>query len=177
KKYPKAIIEIVDSKSNSMEMGFAVLAGAVAAKAEESLKSVIDAINYVIERSRFLFVPETLYYLKKGGRIGTASALLGTVLQIKPILTVTDGMTTIFEKVRTKKRAVERIVEFFLEEIKEKGLGQVVVHHINCESEGRELADYIKCKTDKEVPVYSIGPIIGLHVGPGTIGLAYYTVK
>ncbi len=177
KKYPKAIIEIVDSKSNSMEMGFAVLAGAVAAKAEESLKSVIDAINYVIERSRFLFAPETLYYLKKGGRIGTASALLGTVLQIKPILTVTDGMTTIFEKVRTKKRAVERIVEFFLEEIKEKGLGQVVVHHINCESEGRELADYIKSKTNKEVPVYSIGPIIGLHVGPGTIGLAYYTVK
>lgn len=177
KKYPKAIIEIVDSKSNSMEMGFAVLAGAVAAKAEESLKSVIDAINYVIERSRFLFAPETLYYLKKGGRIGTASALLGTVLQIKPILTVTDGMTTIFEKVRTKKRAVERIVEFFLEEIKEKGLGQVVVHHINCESEGKELADYIKSKTNKEVPVYSIGPIIGLHVGPGTIGLAYYTVK
>lgn len=177
KKYPKAIIEIIDSKSNSMEMGFAVLAGAVAAKAEESLKSVIDAINYVIERSRFLFAPETLYYLKKGGRIGTASALLGTVLQIKPILTVTDGMTTIFEKVRTKKRAVERIVEFFLEEIKEKGLGQVVVHHINCESEGKELADYIKSKTNKEVPVYSIGPIIGLHVGPGTIGLAYYTVK
>lgn len=177
KKYPKAIIEIVDSKSNSMEMGFAVLAGAVAAKAEESLNSVIDAINYVIERSRFLFVPESLYYLKKGGRIGTASALLGTMLQIKPILTVTDGMTTVFDKVRTKKKAVVRIIEFFLEEIKEKGLGQVVVHHINCESEGKELADYIQSKTNQEVPVYPIGPIIGLHVGPGTIGLAYYTTQ
>ncbi|NLN49312.1 MAG: DegV family protein, partial [Clostridiales bacterium] len=176
-KNPKAIIEIVDSKSNSMEMGFAGLAGAVAAKAEESLNGVIEAIHYVIDRSRFLFVPETLYYLKKGGRIGTASALLGTVLQIKPILTVTNGMTTVFDKVRTKKKAVEKIVEFFLEEVKEKGLGQVVLHHINCESEGKELADYIQSKTNKEVPVYPIGPIIGLHVGPGTIGLAYYTSK
>jgi DegV family protein with EDD domain len=175
KKYPEAIIEIIDSKSNSMEMGFAVLAGAVSAKAEESLKNVIDSINYVIDRSRFLFVPETLTYLKKGGRIGTASALFGAMLQIRPILTVTDGMTAVFDKVRTKKKAVERIVEFFLNEIKEKGLGKVVVHHINCESEGRELADYIQSKTKREVPVYSIGPIIGLHVGPGTIGIAYYT--
>lgn len=177
KKYPDAIIEIIDSKSNSMEMGFAVLAGAVTAKAEKPLKCVIDSINNVIERSRFLFVPETLTYLKKGGRIGAASALLGSILRIKPILTVADGMVTVFDKVRTKKRAVERIVDFFLEEIKEKGLSQVVVHHINCESEGKELADFIKSKTNKEVPIYSIGPVVGLHVGPGTIGIAYHTTK
>lgn len=177
KKYPQANIEIVDSKSNSMEMGLAVLAGAIAAKTEESIKDVIDSINYIIDRSRFLFVPETLTYLKKGGRIGTASALLGTILHIKPILTVTDGMTTVFDKVRTKKKAVEKIVDFFLEEIKEKGLGQVVVHHINCEAEGRNLADLIQSKIGKEVPVYAIGPVIGLHVGPGTIGIAYYTER
>ncbi len=175
KKYPKAIIEIIDSKSNSMELGFAVLAGAIAAKAESSINVVIDSIHHVIERSRFLFVPETLAYLKKGGRIGTASALLGTMLQIRPILTVTEGMTSVFEKVRTKKKAIERIVEFFLEEIKEKGLGDAVIHHINCESEGKELADYIKSKINKDIPVYAIGPVIGLHVGPGTIGIAYYT--
>jgi DegV family protein with EDD domain len=122
KKYPQANIEIVDSKSNSMEMGLAVLAGAIAAKTEESIKNVIDSINNIIDKSRFLFVPETLTYLKKGGRIGTASALLGTILNIKPILTVTDGMTTLFDKVRTKKKAIERIVDFFLEEIKRKGI-------------------------------------------------------
>lgn len=112
KKYPQANIEIIDSKSNSMEMGLAVLAGAIAAKAEKSIKEVIDSINYIIDRSRFLFVPETLAYLKKGGRIGTASALLGTILNIKPILTVTDGMTTVFDKVRTKKKAVEKKLTF-----------------------------------------------------------------
>lgn len=175
KKYPEAVIEIIDSRSNSMEMGFAVLSGAVAAKAERSLERVIDSIHYVIERSRFLFVPETLTYLKKGGRIGAASALLGSILRIKPILTVKDGIVTVFDKVRTKKKAVERIVDFFIDEIKEKGLGQVVVHHINCELEGRELAEFIKGKTSKEVPVISIGPVVGLHVGPGTIGIAYYT--
>lgn len=177
KKYPKAIIEIIDSKSNSMELGFAVIAGAIAAKAEESLKNVTDSIHNVIEKSRFLFVPETLTYLKKGGRIGTASALFGTMLKIRPILTVTDGMTAVFDKVRTKKKAIERIVEFFLEEVKEKGLGQAVIHHINCEEEGKELADYIKSKVNRDIPVYAIGPVIGLHVGPGTIGIAYYTEK
>ncbi|MGI6066362.1 MAG: DegV family protein, partial [Bacillota bacterium] len=95
KKYPQANIEVIDSKSNSMEMGLAVLAGAVTAKAEASVKDVIDSINYIIDRSRFLFVPETLTYLKKGGRIGAASALLGNILNIKPILTVTDGITTV----------------------------------------------------------------------------------
>ncbi len=177
KKYPKAIIEIIDSKSNSMELGFAVIAGAIAAKAEESLKNVTDSIHNVIEKSRFLFVPETLTYLKKGGRIGTASALFGTMLKIRPILTVTDGMTAVFDKVRTKKKAIERIVEFFLEEVKEKGLSQAVIHHINCEEEGKELADYIKSKVNRDIPVYAIGPVIGLHVGPGTIGIAYYTEK
>ena len=177
KDHPDAIIEIVDSKSNSMEMGFAVLAGAVAAKAEMSLKHVLESINHVIDSSRFLFVPETLTYLKKGGRIGRASALLGTVLQIKPILTVTDGVTTVFDKVRTKKKAIQKIVDFFLDEVKEKGLGKVVVHHINCESEGKKLAKFIQDRTNKEVPVYSIGPVVGLHVGPGTIGIAYYTEK
>ena len=179
KKYPQANIEIIDSKSNSMEMGLAVLAGAVTAKAEASVKDVIDSINYIIERSRFLFVPETLTYLKKGGRIGAASALLGNILNIKPILTVTDGITTVFDKVRTKKKAVEKIVDFFLEEIKEMGLGQVVVHHINCEEEGRKLAELIQSKIgkEKEVPVYPIGPVIGLHVGPGTIGIVYYTER
>ncbi|MGI6066957.1 MAG: DegV family protein, partial [Bacillota bacterium] len=103
----------------------------------------------------------------------------GNILNIKPILTVTDGITTVFDKVRTKKKAVERIVDFFLEEIKEKGLGQVVVHHINCEEEGRKLAELIQSKIGKEikVPVYPIGPVIGLHVGPGTIGIAYYTER
>lgn len=174
-KYPDARIEIIDSKSNCMEMGFAVLEAARVAKAGKSFLEVCDAVLNVIAKSRFLFVPETLEYLKKGGRIGGASALIGSVLQIKPILTVIDGKTSVYDKIRTKKRAVERILNTFFEDIKQKGLGEVVVHHINCESEGLEIARKIQAKLGVEVELTSIGPVIGLHVGPGTVGLAYYT--
>ena len=74
-------------------------------------------------------------------------------------------MTTVFDKLRTKKKAIERIIDHFLEEVKEKGLSKVVVHHINCEAEGKELANFIQSITNKEVSVYAIGPVIGLHVG------------
>lgn len=120
--YPSIKIEIVDSRSNCMEMGFHVLQGARAAKEGKSIEEVVNVIEETKKRSRFIFVPDTLKYLKKGGRIGGASALLGTILQIKPILTVEEGKTTVFDKVRTKKKAVEGIVKKALSDIKEKGL-------------------------------------------------------
>ncbi|RJX17991.1 MAG: DegV family protein [Desulforudis sp.] len=174
-KYPEAVIEIVDSRSNCMELGFAVLAAARAAKASQPLEEVVRQARHVIERSRFLFVPETLEYLRKGGRIGGAAALLGAILQIRPILTVMDGKTEVFNKVRTKGRAIQAIVETFLMDVQQRGLGEVAVHHINSEAEGKKVAEMIKERLGKTVPVYSIGPVIGLHVGPGTVGVVYYT--
>ncbi|MGF7186079.1 DegV family protein with EDD domain [Desulfitispora alkaliphila] len=174
-KYPEAEIELVDSRSNCMELGFATIVAAKAAKAGESVAEVAASAHHVISRSRFLFTPDTLSYLKKGGRIGGAAALVGTVLQIKPILTVVDGKTSVFTKVRTKKKAIETIVNAFLEDVSNKGLGDATVHHINNEAEGREVAELIKEKTGKTISLTSIGPVIGLHVGPGAIGIAYYT--
>jgi EDD domain protein, DegV family len=174
-KYPDAVIEIVDSKSNSMQLGFSVLSAAEAAHEGKTVREVLDAAYYVIERSRFLFAPEVLDYLRKGGRIGNAAALIGNILQIKPILTVVDGETAVFAKVRTRAKAIEKIVGTFLEEIEKKGLGDVIVHHINDEVKGRELADMIEEKIGRAVPVCSIGPVIGIHVGPGTVGIVYYT--
>lgn len=173
--YPDARIEIVDSRSNCMELGFVVLAAARAAQAGEPMDEVLARARSVINKSRFLFVPDTLEYLKKGGRIGGAAALLGTILQIRPILTVIDGKTEVFGKVRTKARAVQKIISVFLEDIERRGLGEVVVHHINDEAKGRDLAALLQEKLKRAVPVYSIGPVIGLHVGPGSVGVAYYT--
>ena len=173
--YPDADIHILDSKTNCMQMGFAVIEAARTASEGKSINEVINAANHVINNSRFLFTPETLEYLKKGGRIGGAAALFGNVLQIKPILTVVNGETSVFKKVRTRKKAIEEIVKTVLEEIESKGLGDIVVHHINCQEDGLKLAKALENKLGKKVDIQSIGPVIGVHVGPGSIGIAYYT--
>lgn len=174
-KYPNAEIEIVDSRTNCMQMGFVAIEAAKAAKEGKSLNEVLTISNNIINNSRFLFTPDTLDYLKKGGRIGGASALLGTLFQIKPILTVHDGKTTVFTKVRTKKKAIDTLINTLLNDLSGKQLGGIIVHHINCEEEGLILAEKIKEKLDVNVEIASIGPIIGLHVGPGSIGIAYFT--
>lgn len=173
--YPDAEIHILDSKTNCMQMGFAVIEAARTASEGKSINEVINAANHVINNSRFLFTPETLEYLKKGGRIGGAAALFGNVLQIKPILTVVNGETSVFKKVRTRKKAIEEIVKTVLEEIEAKGLGDIVVHHINCQEDGLKLAKALENRLGKKVEIQSIGPVIGVHVGPGSIGIAYYT--
>lgn len=173
--YPQADITIIDSKTNCMQMGFAVIEAAVASIEGNSKDDIVNVINNVLNNSRFLFSPDTLDYLKKGGRIGSASALLGNILQIKPILTVNDGTTSIFTKVRTRKKAIDTIINSVFNDIEKNGLGDVIVHHINCENEGLKLAKRLEEKLHIPVKIQSIGPVIGLHVGPGSIGIAYYT--
>lgn len=176
-KYPNINIEIMDSRSNCMQLGYAVLAAAKAAHENQPFHQVVAAASEVIAHSRFLFTPDTLTYLKKGGRIGGAAALLGTLLQIKPILTVEDGKTAVFTKVRTKKKAVDALIQGLMKDLETRDLGDVIVHHINCPDEGQALAQRLSQLLDRRVQIQSIGPVIGAHVGPGSIGLAYYTIK
>lgn len=174
-KYPNARIQLIDSRSNCMQLGYAAIAGAKGAKEGLELDKVVELVNKNIRRSKFIFTPDTLEYLKKGGRIGSAQALLGSLLQLKPILTVKDGKTDVITKVRSKKKAVEKLIEIFEEDIKTHGLGEVIIHHINCEAEARQLAEKIKGIVDRPVDICPIGPVIGVHVGPGSLGIAYYT--
>lgn len=176
-KHADAQIEIVDSRSNCMQLGFAVVIAARAAKEGKTLEQVKEAALETIRRSRFLFIPENLDYLKKGGRIGGASALIGNLFKIIPILTVEDGKTTLLMKVRTKKNAVLTMTDKMLQDIGHFGLGEMVVLHINCLEEAKELANVIKEKLNVTIEIMDIGPVIGLHVGPGAIAIAYYTLK
>ena len=176
-KHPESMIEIIDSRSNCMQLGFPVILAAKAAKEGASMENIKDIAFANMKKSRFLFIPHDLEYLKKGGRIGGASALIGNFLKIIPILTVEKGKTSILTKVRTKKNAVQSMLDIMLQDIKEYGLGDIVVQHINCLDEAKILAKVIEEKLTIKIDIADIGPVIGLHVGPGAIALTYYTEK
>ncbi|MGH2987204.1 MAG: DegV family protein, partial [Solirubrobacterales bacterium] len=121
------------------------------------------------ETLKMWFAIDTLEYLRKGGRIGAAAALLGSALQIKPILTLEEEITPV-ERVRTRRRAFERMVEF-AHERKDDGAGAWVVQHIHDPDGARRLVD--ECRQvfgSDPVFVSEVGPVIGAHIGPGLIG-------
>lgn len=176
--YPKGKITIIDSESNSMQMGHVVLAGARAIRTGKSYEETISLIEKTIPRTKFIFSPATLEYLKRGGRIGSAEAFLGQILQVKPILTVDKGITSPLDKVRTRKKSIQYMVNTFLSDMDSYGLENVVIHHIEDEKEANKLRKLIEEKTGlTSVQIMDIGPVIGTHVGPGAIGIAYETTE
>lgn len=175
--YEDRKIYILDSRSNSMQLGFAAILGARAAQVGKDIDKVKEIVENNIKRSRFLFIPDNLEYLKKGGRIGGAGALIGNILKIIPVLTVEDGKTTILKTVRTKLKALKSMVDEVLEDNRKYSIEEIIVHHINCYDQAKDLAVELEEKLNKTVNIVNIGPVIGLHVGPGSIGIVYYTDK
>ena len=173
--YPEARMEIIDSHTNCMALGLQVVEAARVAKAGGNIDAVVKAAQYIHDRVHFYFVPETLEYLRKGGRIGTASALLGTLLNIRPILTVdmAKGMTHLLEKARGTSNAVKRMLRLMEEDHKKYGLKEIMVHHINAPERACQLRQTLIDRYALPVSILSIGPVIGLHTGLGTIGMVY----
>jgi len=174
---PQARIEVMDSKTNCMSMGLQVVEAAIAAQAGKGLEEVLKTAQQVRDRVRFYFTPASLQYLIKGGRIGGASALIGSLLKIRPVLYVNDGMTDVFAKVRGTQRAIQCMLNQLRNDAEHYGLKHLLVHHIHDEKRGQELADYLSQLYQREVPCCSVGPVIGLHVGPGTVGIVYTTER
>jgi len=175
--FPNAEIHLIDSRTNCMEMGFAVLEAATLRETKRTALEIASSLKDFVQRSRFVFAPKTLDYLKKGGRIGGASALIGSVLRILPILTVENGKTAILTKVRTQRKAIQTMHDEMMTDFEKYGCGQVAVHHIHAEEVGNALASELEKRMRRKIPVIPIGPVIGLHVGPGTVGIAYTMQK
>lgn len=176
-KYPNSSIEMIDSESTSMEMGLAVLEGAKLAKEGKSFKEVVDKIKSTINKTRFIFIPDNLDYLHKGGRIGGAKTLFGNMFKITPILTVKDKKADILQTVRTKRRAKATLIKKLLEDNEKYNVEEVVVHHINAYEEAEKLQEDLEKEIDVKMQIMDIGPIIGLHVGPKAVGFAYRCEK
>lgn len=176
-RYRDAVIEIVDGRSNSMELGFAVLAAARAAAAGAGVPEVVAAAEEMTRHSRFLFTPLTLEYLRRGGRIGSAAALLGTLLQLKPVLTAEDGATGVVARVRSLSKAHDTILDTFADDVRSHGgIGEAYVQHIHAPEAGARFAERVAAIVGRPVDVLPIGPAVGTHVGPGTVGVVYHTV-
>ena len=172
---PELDITVVDSKQVSMGLGMIVLAAARAAKDGKTKAELLAIVEKVINRMQTYIVVDTLEYLQKGGRIGKASTLMGTVLNIKPILTIADGIITPFEKVRGKAKALEKIIELVKEFSDKNGLMRCAIVHADALDEavnlhGRLISKIRHC----EIIISEIGAVVGTHGGPGTIVVFLY---
>ncbi len=164
-------IEVIDSRSAAGGLAAIVLAAASAARGGRDLEAVKARTLEAVDNVRIWFSVDTLEYLRRGGRIGAAQAWLGSALKIKPILTFEDEIKPV-ERVRTNRRAFERMVEL-LEERKEAGATAWIVQYV----EVPELAEQM-VQRGREIfghdPLLctEIGPVIGTHAGPGVLGVS-----
>lgn len=169
-------VRVVDSRSTSMGLGFQAMAAAEAAQAGASVEEILDAIRQVQYRLQVLFVVDTLEFLHRGGRIGGAKRYLGTALKIKPLLELEDGKIEAVEQVRTKKKALARLLELAAERKGQSPVARAAVIHANALEECLALKDEAWALLEPgEIYVSEVSPVIGAHTGPGTLGLAFYT--
>ncbi len=167
-------IVLIDSETVAMALGFQALALARAAAAGASLKECEKLAAQVRANTGVYFAVETLEFLHRGGRIGGAQKLLGSALNLKPILTITDGKVDSVDRVRTTTKAHERVMELVAERCSGKTNIRLATLQANAEQSAKALLDQASAKLGAVESVLSaVSPAIGTHLGPGTVGLAY----
>jgi DegV family protein with EDD domain len=165
-------VEIVDSHSLGMGLGFAVLAAADAADRGLPVDEVAEVARSRAQRSSAFFYVDTLDYLRRGGRIGAAEALLGTALAVKPLLHLDQGQIKPLEKVRTSSRAVARLEDLALERAGRARV-DMAVHHLDNAARAAALAARLEARVPAlgQLVVAEVGAVIGAHVGPGLLAV------
>lgn len=166
-------VTVIDSKKASYAMGTIVVSVAEYAKAGATAEQCIEYANYLVENTHVYFLVDTLHYLQKGGRIGKASALLGTLLNIKPILSLDDaGEVYAKDKIRGSKKAFSKIVELLKEDSKNYNKVRISLIHAASLPEAQVAIEELKKHFDvASILIADIGAVIGTHVGNGTIGI------
>jgi len=171
---PDAPIEVVDTLTGAMAVGLVLKRVYKATKEGKSLQECKELAKNLFENVGIFLTVDTLEYLHKGGRIGTASKFLGTALKFRPILEVFEGAFVGHEKVRTTKKAVEKMIEYTLERIDGRKPLHVSIVQADAEERAEELLE--KLKEIVEISSSYIGPVspgVGVHLGPGTIGICF----
>ena len=167
-------VTLVDSQASAMALGFQALAASRAAKEGAS----VAEIKQMLEKSRshvgVYFAVDTLEFLHRGGRIGGAQRFIGSALNLKPILALRDGRIEAEDRVRTKSKAQDRVLELVAKDVKGKSNIRLATVHANAEAEAARLLERASREVGAvESILASLSPVVGAHTGPGTVGLAF----
>lgn len=169
-------VTIVDAGSAAMGVGFPAMAAATAAAAGEDQAGVRAAALAAVDRTSTLFYVDTLEHLRRGGRVGAASALFGTALAVKPILEVSGGQVRVRDKVRTAGRALSRLVDLAVAAAGD-GDADVAVHHLAAAARAEQLAAAMRDRLGgrlRSLLVSEVGAVVGAHAGPGLAGIVVH---
>ncbi len=168
-------ITIIDSKLVSGALGIVVLEAARAAKAGKSKEEIMEIIHAMMKKVHIYLVVDTLEHLEKGGRIGKATAFLGAMLNIKPVLTIQDGLIAPYEKIRGKGKALDHIVELTKDYAEQHGNLRSMLMHANALEEAVKFHQKVSTESKcSEIIIADMGAVVGTHAGPGTIALFFY---
>ncbi|HWQ42115.1 MAG TPA: DegV family protein [Desulfosporosinus sp.] len=170
--YKEMVIEVLDSKSLSMGLGFPVLEAARQLRRSTDFQNVIKVAKNVLQQTKLYFVLSTLEYLKRGGRIGYVSGTIGELLNIKPIITInSEGKYITFAKVRGREQSLKRLFDILAESTQGE-LYNVAIVHGGSELEGRKLWQKARQLPNiNELLFNQISPVMGVHTGPGLVGI------
>jgi DegV family protein with EDD domain len=167
-------IRVLDSNTVAIGQGFVVLAAARAAAAGADLETVVARAEDVSSRMNLLATIGTLEYLHRGGRIGGAAALLGSLLQIKPVLYVADGHVDVYARPRTQSKAVEVMLKRMASQVDGHTVHAAVIH-AGLPHEAEELRETVDRRFDcAELHIAPLTPVMGVHTGPGVLGVVFY---
>lgn len=173
--FPELNVQVVDSLTIAGNLATLVLLANQWAKEGEKAEVIVKRLEEWIPRGRLYFLVNTLEYLQKGGRIGGAKALLGELLQVKPILCVREGQVEPFEQQRTKKRAVARLLEVVEEQCPKNTEAHLCVLQADARQEAEGIATELKARMGlKDIPIYNLPPAIVVHGGPGVLGIGFF---
>jgi len=167
-------VQLVDSLSTAMALGFIAIAAARAAESGASMAEAKAVAEKAIGHTGIYFAVDTLEFLHRGGRIGGAQRFIGTALNMKPVLALKDGRVEAVERIRTKSKAVDRVFELVVEDTKGKSPIHLATLHANAEEEAKTLLSRASKELDAAESILTeVSPVVGNHAGPGTVGLAY----
>jgi DegV family protein with EDD domain len=158
-----------------------VEAAARAVAAGWDKERILQTLQYIEDHRTLLFLPDSLEYLKRGGRIGGAAAIIGTLLQVKPILYFNpdkNNIIDVYEKIRTKEKGLQRILAELDKAYRQSPDLRIGIVHVGAEAEGNALLQRLKGLYPELSPYLgSVGPVVGAHIGPGTLAICCYPLR